>query len=93
MIHHKTEVFTFRLDAALKQSFTDLAEQQHLPPAELMRQLVQDYVRHEADKLFHYEAERQSRSIAQRAQKYPHSDENMVLQELGDDYFGDEWKA
>ncbi|MHB1273900.1 MAG: hypothetical protein ACYCZD_14250 [Rhodanobacter sp.] len=92
----KGETFTFRLDPALKEALARSAADEHMRPAELVRDLVRDHVAAKARHVFEVEARRQSLAIAQRASE-PASDEAQVMRDLeaelerGDE--ASEWKA
>lgn len=73
----KGETFTFRLDHALKQELTRSAAEEHMPPAELMRELVRHHLADKQRRTFESEARRQSLTIAQRAQD-PTSDDGAA---------------
>jgi hypothetical protein len=89
----KTETVTFRIEAALKDELAVIAETEHKPVGELLRDLVRDDIKRRKRREFEAEARRQSLLIAERA-KDPNSDEAQVMREL-DAHFADvmrEWK-
>jgi hypothetical protein len=92
----KGETFTFRLDPALKAALTRSAADEHMQPAELMRELVRNHLAGKERRVFEAEARRQSLAIAQRACD-PNSDEAQVMREIDADLErddrADEWKA
>jgi predicted transcriptional regulator len=45
MSETKTETITFRLDSALKDKFTEIAEEQAKPVGELLRELVGEHIK------------------------------------------------
>jgi antitoxin component of RelBE/YafQ-DinJ toxin-antitoxin module len=89
----KTEIVTFRIDAALKDEFAGIAEQEDKPVGELLRQLVRDHVKRRKRLAFEAEARRQC-ELLNAAARDPNSDEAQVMRELEADlgYFLDEWK-
>lgn len=95
--HPKEETFNFRLDPALKTAFTQAAEAEDKPAAQVLREFMRAYVERRRQRLaFEAEARRQSLVIAARAQD-PDSDEARSIRELDAlldaDDFRDEWKA
>ena len=88
--------FNFRLDPALKTAFTEAAEADRKPAAELLRRFMRDYVEQKQRRAFEAEARRQALAIAARARD-PKSDEHAVMRELDaeldGDAFANEWKA
>jgi hypothetical protein len=89
----KTEIVTFRIDAALKDELAGIAEEEDKPVGELLRELVRDHVKHRKRLVFEAEARRQCEVINAAAHD-PNSDEAQVTRELEGDlgYFRDEWK-
>jgi hypothetical protein len=91
----KGKTFTFRLDPAMKDALTRSAAEDHIQPAELMRDLVRRYLAEKEQRALEIEARRQSLSIAERASD-PGTDEARVMKEISAglelDYFADEWK-
>jgi hypothetical protein len=77
----KTETVTFRLEAALKGEFAEIAEAEHKPVGELLRELVRQYVKQRKRLAFEAEARRQCAIINAAAQD-PDSDEAQVMREL-----------
>jgi FKBP-type peptidyl-prolyl cis-trans isomerase (trigger factor) len=93
MSETKTETITFRIDAALKDEFAEIAEEQAKPVGELLRELVREHIKQKKRREFEAEARRQSLLIAAAAQD-PDSDEAAVMREL-EAHFADvmrEWK-
>jgi predicted transcriptional regulator len=92
----KAETFTFRLDPALKKALARSAADEHMQPAELVRELVRDYVIAKERRVFEIEARRQSLAIAQRVRGSA-NDEAQVMRDidanLERDDFAHEWKA
>jgi hypothetical protein len=92
----KGETFTFRLDPVLKEALTRSAAEEHMQPAELMRDLVRRHLAGKERRAFEIEARRQSLAIAERARN-PDSDEAQIMRDIeaelqrGD--FDDAWKA
>jgi hypothetical protein len=93
MSETKTETVTFRIEAALKGEFAEIAEAEHKPVGELLRELVRDHIKQKKRREFEAEARRQSRLIAEAA-KDPNSDEAQVMRELDAHFeeFAREWK-
>jgi hypothetical protein len=93
MSETKTETVTFRLEATLKDEFAELAEADHKPVGELLRELVRQHVKQRKRLVFEAEARRQSLLIAAAAED-PNSDEAQVMRELDAhlEEFGREWK-
>jgi hypothetical protein len=87
--------FNFRLDPGLKAAFTEAAESDRQPAAELLRRFMRSYVEQKRRTAFEAEARRQSLAIAARARD-PGSDEHAALRELDADLdrdaFSAEWK-
>jgi hypothetical protein len=81
MSETKTETITFRVDAALKEEFAEIAEKQAKPVGELLRELVREHIKQKKRGEFEAEARRQSLVIATAAQD-PNSDEAQVLREM-----------
>jgi hypothetical protein len=93
MAETKTETVTFRIDAALKDEFAEIAEAEAKPVGELLRELVREHVKRRKRLAFEVEARRQSLECAAAAQD-PNSDEAAVLREM-EAHFADvmrEWK-
>jgi predicted transcriptional regulator len=88
--------FSFRLDPALKAAFTEAAEADRMPAAEVLRRFMRAYVEQRQRSAFEAEAQRQSVAIAARARD-PKSDEHEAIHELDTELDGDafsaEWKA
>jgi hypothetical protein len=88
--------FNFRLDPDLKAAFTEAAESDRQPAAELLRRFMRSYVEQKRRSAFEAEARRQSLAIAARARD-PGSDDHAALRELDAeldrDAFSAEWKA
>lgn len=79
---------------ALKAAFTQAAESEDRPAAQLLRDFMRAYVEGQKRKVFEGEARRQSLAVAKRARN-PESDEATSLKEL-DILFNEdqlEWKA
>ena len=94
--HPKESSFNFRIDPALKAAFTEAAEAEDKPAAQVVREFMRAYVAHRGRRAFEAEARRQSLAIAQRARD-PSSDEHAVMREiaaeLDRDDFADAWTA
>jgi hypothetical protein len=93
MAETKTETVTFRIDAALKDEFAEIAEEEAKPVGELMRELVREHIKRRKRLAFEAEARRQSLECAAAAQD-PNSDEAAVMREM-EAHFIDvmrEWK-
>ncbi len=89
----KSETITFRIDAGLKNEFAGVAEKEHKPVGELLRELVREHVKQRKRREFEAEARRQSLECAAVAAD-PNSDEAQVLREM-EAHFADvmrEWK-
>ena len=89
----KTETVTFRLEAALKGAFAEIAEAEHKPIGELLRELVRDHVKLKKRQEFEAEARRQC-ELLNAAARDPNSDEVQVMREL-EAHFAEvtrEWK-
>jgi antitoxin component of RelBE/YafQ-DinJ toxin-antitoxin module len=89
----KTETITFRIDAALKDEFTEIAEEVHKPVGELLRELVRAHIKQKKRREFEAEARRQSLECAAAAAD-PDSDDAQVMREM-EAHFADvmrEWK-
>ena len=89
----KVGTFTFRIDAALKSAFNEVAAAEAKPPGELLRELVRERVERQRRRDFEAEARRQSQEAAAAARD-PDSDEAQVLRELDANFeeFAREWK-
>jgi hypothetical protein len=81
MSETKTETVTFRIDAALKDEFAEIAEEEAKPVGELLRELIRERVKQQRRLAFEAEARRQSLECAAAARD-PNSDEAQVLREL-----------
>lgn len=81
MSETKTETVTFRIEAALKDEFAEIAEADHKPVGELLRELVRDHIKQRRRREFEAEARRQSLECAAAVQD-PNSDEAQVMREL-----------
>lgn len=81
MSETKTETVTFRIDAALKDEFAEIAEEEAKPVGELLRELIRERVKQQRRLAFEAEARRQSLECAAAAQD-PNSDEAQVTREL-----------
>jgi hypothetical protein len=81
MADTKTETVTFRIEAALKDEFAEIAEAEHKPVGELLRELVRDHVKQKRRREFEAEARRQCELLNAAAQD-PNSDEAQVMREL-----------
>lgn len=81
MSEPKTEIVTFRLDAALKDEFVGIAEEEDKPVGELLRELVRHHVKQRKRLAFEAEARRQC-DIINAAAADPNSDEAQVMREL-----------
>ncbi|MFA1623246.1 CopG family ribbon-helix-helix protein [Rhizobium mongolense] len=94
--HPKGDTFNFRIDPALKAAFTQAAESEDRPAAQLLRDFMRAYVERQKRKAFEGEARRQSLAVAKRARN-PESDEAKSLKELdtlfNEEQLRDEWKA
>jgi antitoxin component of RelBE/YafQ-DinJ toxin-antitoxin module len=89
----KTETVTFRIDAALKDEFAEIAEEEEKPVGELLRELIRERVKLRQRLAFEAEARRQCELLNAAAQD-PNSDEAVVMRELEADLhdFLVEWK-
>ena len=89
----KGDTFTFRLDPAMKAALARSAAADHKQPAEIVRDLVRDYLARRERRAFEAEARRQSLTLNARAED-PTSDEAQVMRELEADLdaFAGEWK-
>lgn len=81
MTDTKTETVTFRIEVALKCEFAKLAEADHKPVGELLRELVRQHVKQRKRLAFEAEARRQC-EIINAAAADPSSDEAQVMREL-----------
>lgn len=77
----KTETLTFRIEAALKGEFAEVADKEAKPVGELLRELVREHVKQRRRREFEAEARRQSLQCAAAATE-PTSDEAQVMREL-----------
>lgn len=77
----KSKTVTFRVDAMLKDEFAAIAEAEHKPVGELLRELVRQHVKLRKRLAFEAEARRQCAIINAAAQD-PNSDEAQVMREL-----------
>jgi len=93
MSQTKTETVTFRIEAALKDEFAEIAEEEAKPVGELLRELIRERVKQRRRRAFEAEARRQSLECAAAA-KDPNSDEAQVMRELEANFeeFAREWK-
>lgn len=93
MSDSKTEIVTFRIDAALKDEFAGIAVEEDKPVGELLRELVREHVKRRKRLAFEAEARRQCELLNAEARD-PNSDEAQVMREIEGDllYFLDEWK-
>ncbi|HEY1798011.1 MAG TPA: ribbon-helix-helix protein, CopG family [Stellaceae bacterium] len=89
----KTEIVTFRIDAALKDEFAGIAEAEDKPVGELLRELVREHVKRRKRLAFEAEARRQC-ELLNAAARDPNSDEAQVMRELDANFedFAKEWK-
>ena len=89
----KTETVTFRLEAALKDEFADIAAAEQKPVGELLRELVRLHVKQRKRLAFEAEARRQC-EIINAAARDPNSDEARVMHEVDANFedFAREWK-
>jgi FKBP-type peptidyl-prolyl cis-trans isomerase (trigger factor) len=81
MSDNKTETVTFRIEAALKDEFAEIAQHEHKPVGELLRELVRQHVKQRKRLAFEAEARRQC-EIINAAARDPDSDEALVMREL-----------
>lgn len=92
----KDTSFNFRIDPALKDSFTKAAEAADRPAAQVLREFMRRYVAQRERALFDRDAGRQARTVAETAHN-PESDTAAALRELDtlldEDEFAAEWKA
>ena len=92
----KETTFNFRLDPALKAAFTEAAEADRKPAAEVLRRFMRAYVAQRQRSAFETEARHQSLAIAARSRD-PESDEHDAIRELDAELEGDafsaEWRA
>jgi len=93
MSETKTVTVTFRIDAALKDEFVEIAEEEEKPVGELLRELIRERVKLRQRLAFEAEAHRQCELLNAAAQD-ANSDEAAVMRELEGDLhdFLDEWK-
>ena len=77
----KSETVTFRVDAALKDEFAEIAEEEAKPVGELLRELIRERIKQQRRRAFEAEARRQSLECATAARD-PNSDEAQVMREL-----------
>jgi hypothetical protein len=77
----KDETVTFRIAPALKAAFAEIAEQEHKPLGELLRQMIRELVEQKRRREFEAEARRQSLLLAEAARD-PNSDEAAIMREL-----------
>jgi hypothetical protein len=93
MSETKTETVTFRIEAALKDEFAEIAEEEAKPVGELLRELIRERIKQQRRRAFEAEAQRQSLECAAAA-KDPNSDEAQVVRELEANFeeFAREWK-
>lgn len=61
---HSSETLNFRVEPQLKAEFISAAEGERRPVAEVLRDLMRDYVRDRKRRAFVAEARRQSRLVA-----------------------------
>jgi hypothetical protein len=93
MSETKTETVTFRIEATLKDEFAEIAEAEHKPVGELLRELVREHIKQRRRREFEAEARRQCEILNAVAQD-PNSDEAQVMREL-EAHFAEvmrEWK-
>ena len=89
----KTETVTFRIEAALKGEIAEIAEAEHKPIGELLRELVRQHIKQRRRLAFEAEARRQCELLNATAED-PNSDEAQVMREM-EAHFADvmrEWK-
>jgi uncharacterized membrane protein len=89
----KTETITFRIEAELKDEFTEIAGKEAKPVGELLRELVREHIKQRKRREFEAEARRQSLECAALAAD-PNSDEAQVMREM-EAHFADvmrDWK-
>ena len=77
----KTETVTFRIEVGLKGEFAKIAEADHKPVGELLRELMRQHVKQRKRLAFEAEARRQC-EIINAAAADPNSDEARVMREL-----------
>ena len=89
----KADIITFRIPAALKAAFAEIAEQEAKPVGELLRELIRERIKQKERREFEAEARRQCLEI-NAAARDPNSDEAAVMRELEADLaeFSKEWK-
>jgi len=89
----KRETVSFRIPAALKDEFAEIAEREAKPVGELLRELIRERIERERRGAFEAEARRQCELINEAARD-PNSDEAQVMRELDLHLldFLDEWK-
>ena len=75
----QADTFTFRLDPALKLALAQSAAEEHKQPAELLRELVRDYLARKQRQAFELEARRQCAELNARAGD---SDEARIMGEF-----------
>lgn len=81
MSETKTKTVTFRIEATVKDEFAEIADAEHKPIGELLRELVRERVKRKRRCEFEAEARRQSLQCAAAAAD-PNSDEAQVMREL-----------
>lgn len=79
----KGEMVSFRIPAALKDEFAEIAEREAKPLGELLRELIRERIERERRRAFEAEVRRQCREAAEAATD-SNSDEVQVMRELED---------
>lgn len=89
----KAETLTFRVEPALKQALAKIADEEHKPIGQLLRELVRERIERRRRHAFEAEARRQAREAAIVAST-PNSDEAALLRwlDVGLGTLADEWK-
>jgi hypothetical protein len=87
----KAETLTFRIEPALKQALSKVADEEHKPVGQLLRELVRERIERRRRRAFESEARRQSAEAAAAA---PNGDEAAMLRWLDAsvDTLVDVWK-
>jgi hypothetical protein len=77
----KETSFNLRINPELKAAFAAAAEEEDKPAAQVVRDLMRDYVKQRERRIFAAEARRQSLEAAKAAQD-PSTDEWQVMREI-----------
>jgi predicted transcriptional regulator len=90
--HPKDTSFNLRIDPALKAAFTEAAEAEDKPAAQVVRDFMRAYVKHRERRVFEAEARRQSLLIVETARD-PNSDEAEIMRWIEDVADTEGWTA